>query len=516
MSAGPSWASQCASDQDDWEEAGAAVRSSERASARAGASSGTGVRIRGTRAGAVARGAGIRRSTRLGFGGSARASSTLRPTPPASPAMSHSSPQGQQRASSLAELACLQPYKDVHDTWAGLADAQAKAAYLNRQPQPQMPQLDKVATAPSDLATFSRVIELVQQLVDGLAMCRLVGPNEDMAISHAQACFTDAALPHFRTALLNVPDDRQPRLHAALTAVLQAYLPPRAAKLWRDQLAEFVWPASFPLAWAELDRLWRQRGEIAVLSASFVEYQRLSVGTPGEFLQVLEDKGPAWVGRALERVEHGDTLHDVRGLLGAANPDPSGSGSALCALRAQVCYYCCQPGHLISNCPRRLAGLPAINPSDPEPSSTPYTRPTGASFVTGVHALPQQSPASTWPGDPSYDSWARHQWDNATLRAHERTIRAQAQTIEGLAADLQALGQPLPSAAEIRAWNEWANAPTGTPVALPDGPPPATLPHEAAPTRSDDNQAWADSLPENALSSFRSRARPASRKDGAP
>ena len=104
----------------------------------------------------------------------------------------------------------------------------------------------------------------------------------------------------------------------------------------------------------------------------------------------------------------------------------------------------------------------------------------------------------------------------ATLRAHERTIRAQAQTIEGLAADLQALGQPLPSAAEIRAWNEWANAPTGTPVALPDGPPPATLPHEAAPTRSDDNQAWADSLPENALSSFRSRARPASRKDGAP
>ena len=51
----------------------------------------------------------------------------------------------------------------------------------------------------------------------------------------------------------------------------------------------------------------------------------------------------------------------------------------------------------------------------------------------------------------------------------------------------------------------------------PPPPAPHTLPdHQATLHTMLDNQAWADSLPENALSSFRPRARPASRKDGDP
>ena len=124
----------------------------------------------------------------------------------------------------------------------------------------------------------------------------------------------------------------------------------------------------------------------------------------------------------------------------------------------------------------------------------------GASYVTGVHAL------SSVPPPPADDGqWSTDLRQARVMLAHQTDL-----------VDRQAImvDQQMQVVQELR-----------TALALERGGPPPTsgppaqytLPATQAPLHTSlDDQAWADSLPENALSSFRPRARPTSRKDGDP
>jgi hypothetical protein len=62
------------------------------------------------------------------------------------------------------------------------------------------------------------------------------------------------------------------RLHDALLALLRAYLPPRAAKMWRDACDDFVFPQGFSQGWTALVRLFDLQCVIAELTVAEAHY----------------------------------------------------------------------------------------------------------------------------------------------------------------------------------------------------------------------------------------------------
>ncbi|MFN9899171.1 MAG: hypothetical protein ACK55Z_10355, partial [bacterium] len=61
-------------------------------------------------------------------------------------------------------------------------------------------------------------------------------------------------------------------MHGALIALLRAYLPTRAAKLWRDACDDFVFPQSFSQGWTSLVRLYDLQCVIAQVTAVEAHY----------------------------------------------------------------------------------------------------------------------------------------------------------------------------------------------------------------------------------------------------
>ena len=95
-----------------------------------------------------------------------------------------------------------------------------------------------------------------------------------------------------RTALADTQasDHLALRLHGSLLSLLRAYLPPRAAKLWRELCDEFVFPQGCSQGWTELVRLFDLQCVIAELTANEQHFvNRLEAPTWSKFLQILED-----------------------------------------------------------------------------------------------------------------------------------------------------------------------------------------------------------------------------------
>ena len=462
---------------------------------------------RRTRRGNHARGL-LRRSQRL-----AAAAPAVSPVPARQPARSPTPPAQRTRIMGdrghFLRLHCLQQILDANDAYYGLEEGPARVTWLGRPAKLPPPELAFTAASGS-LEAFSTLCERVEKLAQAIKVCRLIGPNEDQAEAHVVAAFSGAALPVLQTAMSQAPPStpERPRIHAALTAMLKAFLPAKASRLWRAQLRSFEWPATASLSekWAELDRLWRQHHDIVGLTATnALHHRRQRLGSPRSFVQVLEDVGPSWVLRALDHVNIEDqTLAGVRAILDDYAPD-SGSPSLLLALpsRDRLCYYCGLPGHTINACPRRLSGLPAVTPPTSADPSAPYVRPgvpdpgVGAAYVTGVHALPSVPP----PPADDIQQWATDLQQARAVLAQQNDLMAR----QSILVDQQTqVVQELRTALHL----ERGGPPPPAPHNLPD--------HQATLHTVLDNQAWADSLPENALSSFRPRARPASRKDGDP
>ena len=107
------------------------------------------------------------------------------------------------------------------------------------------------------------------------------------------SCFVGDAVGIARTAIDEAPASCQAqyRLHSVLWVLLQAYLPPRAAKEWSLMCKAFVFPDNFAQGWTELVRMYDLQCAIAALTAAEVHYvKRLDTPSWGRFLQILEDE----------------------------------------------------------------------------------------------------------------------------------------------------------------------------------------------------------------------------------
>ena len=88
-------------------------------------------------------------------------------------------------------------------------------------------------------------------------LMRYYGTNEELGAAHFLSAFAGDSVGLARTALVDTtPSDVATFwLHDALSALLQAYLPPREAKMWRDACDYFVFLQGFSQGWTALVRL---------------------------------------------------------------------------------------------------------------------------------------------------------------------------------------------------------------------------------------------------------------------
>jgi hypothetical protein len=219
--------------------------------------------------------------------------------------------------------------------------------------------------APNDIAAFASVYEIIRKLAATLMIGRFFGPQEDLGVELISRAFTGDAETIAQTAInVALPStDRVYRLSSVLSAILRAYLPPRATQEWRLKCRDFVWPLVFATGWAAVVRLMDVGTAIAALTATDVlPVKRLAPPSFDDLTQLLADVGPAWLVEALFAHPVALTRAELQQCLAIRDPgcDPSSGGIA--ALRASLECYVCGGPHFARDCPvkptRRIGGAP--------------------------------------------------------------------------------------------------------------------------------------------------------------
>jgi hypothetical protein len=187
------------------------------------------------------------------------------------------------------------------DTFAGMLTSYVsyraltddeKRAYLQARAHFKHPQTETFKDGPGDLTVMAQSLQAALKVATAITTSRAYGPNEDIGVALLCSAFDGDALALVRTALSDTPpsDGATFRLHDALIALLRAYLPPLAAKLWRDAGNDLVFPPNFSQGWTSIVRLYDLQCVIAQLTAAETHYvKRLDPPTWGKFLQILED-----------------------------------------------------------------------------------------------------------------------------------------------------------------------------------------------------------------------------------
>jgi hypothetical protein len=145
----------------------------------------------------------------------------------------------------------------AHAAYTDLPDDAALEAFIRTRACFKNTQTETLKDGPGDLTVLGRALQAVLKVATAITVERYFGPNEELGIALLLSAFDGDALSLARTTLADTPpsDGATFRLHGALLAVLRAYLPPRAAKLWRDACNDFVFPQSFSQGWTALVRL---------------------------------------------------------------------------------------------------------------------------------------------------------------------------------------------------------------------------------------------------------------------
>jgi len=267
--------------------------------------------------------------------------------------------QVQARAGAGLQPGGFRPLQEAYEAFLAM-DEEARTRYLadrkSWKPQAGSP----CGLAPSDIAVFALVYEIIRKLAHTLIIGRFFGTQEELGIACISNAFTGDAEAIAQTAINDAPpsNDRVYRLSSVLRAILRAYLPPRAAQEWRSKCRDFVWPPVFARGWADVVRLVDVGTAIAALTATDpLPVKRLPAPSFDDLTQLLEDVGPSWMVAALYVPPAAQTRDALQHNLAIKDPgcDPAHSSGGLAALRAQTTSGCfiCGGRHLARECPHK-------------------------------------------------------------------------------------------------------------------------------------------------------------------
>jgi len=272
---------------------------------------------------------------------------------------------GHEAAAGMAQrgpMATFDVLLQAYIAYVALAD-DARAAFLRERVGFKATPGEMFKEGPGGLGVFARLFDAVLRVATTCMVGRFYGFSEDLGLANFFGAFEGDALALARTALADTPASDQAafRLHGVLLSLLRAYLPPRAAKLWREACDVFVFPQGCSQGWTELVLLFDLQCVIAELTANEQHFvKRLDAPTWSRFLQILEDAAQRsdslrWITGVLygQDARTVQTRAAMKSLLMAANPGGATTeGGMIHAMSraAMTCYRCGQLGHVARDC----------------------------------------------------------------------------------------------------------------------------------------------------------------------